>query len=102
MLETHIEQLLAQAACAEGSVLHKERSHIQDAEACFSPGLLQSLTVSGDAQGGELNVLLQLPWVNAEVLKRISRKGGARGVAELLGMGEQERLELFVTSGEGS
>ena len=51
-------------------------------------------------QGGELNVLLQLPWVDADVIKRISRKGGARSVAELMRMGEQERLELFVTSGK--
>ena len=53
-------------------------------------------------QGGELNVLLQLPWVDADVIKKISRKGGARSVAELMRMGEQERLELFVTSGNGS
>ena len=51
-------------------------------------------------QGGELNVLLQLPWLDADVVKKISRKGGARSVAELMGMGEQERLELLVTSGE--
>jgi hypothetical protein len=51
-------------------------------------------------QGGELNVLLQLPWVDPDVVKKISRKGGARSVAELMGMGEQERLELLVTSGE--
>ena len=53
-------------------------------------------------QGGELNVLLQLPWVDADVIKKISRKGGARSVAELMRMGEQERLELFVTSGRAS
>ena len=50
-------------------------------------------------QGGELNVLLQLRWVDADIIKKISRKGGARSVAELMRMGEQERLELFVTSG---
>ncbi len=50
-------------------------------------------------QGGELNVLLQLPWVDPDVIKKVSRKGGARSVAELMGMGEQERLELLVTSG---
>jgi len=53
-------------------------------------------------QGGELNVLLQLPWVDADIVKKISRKGVARSVAELTGMGDQERLELFVTSGKGS
>lgn len=47
-------------------------------------------------------MLLQLPWVDADVVKKISRKGGARSVAELMGMGEQERLELLVTSGEPS
>ena len=46
-------------------------------------------------------MLLQLPWVDADVIKKISRKGGARSVAELMRMGEQERLELFVTSGRG-
>ncbi len=45
-------------------------------------------------------MLLQLPWVDADVIKKISRKGGARSVAELMGMDEQERLELLVTSGE--
>lgn len=34
------------------------------------------------------------------MIKKISRKGGARSVAELMGMDEQERLELLVTSGE--
>ena len=47
-------------------------------------------------------MLLQLPWVDADVIKKISRKGGARSVAELMRMGEQERLELFVTSGRGA
>ena len=56
--------------------------------------------ISGCLQGGELNVLLQLPWVDADVIKKITRKGGARSVAELMGMDEQERLELLVTSGE--
>ena len=64
--------------------------------AILSVGLEKVLGV----QGGELNVLLQLPWVDADVVKKISRKGGARSVAELMGMGEQERLELLVTSGE--
>ena len=45
-------------------------------------------------------MLLQLPWVDPDVVKKISRNGGARSVAELMGMGEQERLELLVTSGE--
>lgn len=44
-------------------------------------------------------MLLQLPWVDADVIKKITRKGGARSVAELMGMGEEERLELLVTSG---
>ena len=44
-------------------------------------------------------MLLQLPWVDADVIKKVSRKGGARSVAELMGMGEEERLELLVTSG---
>ncbi len=47
-------------------------------------------------------MLLQLPWVDADIVKKISRKGVARSVAELTGMGDQERLELFVTSGKGS
>ena len=47
-------------------------------------------------------MLLQLPWVDADIIKKISRKGGARSVAELMRMGEQERLELFVTSGRGA
>lgn len=47
-------------------------------------------------------MLLQLPWVDADIIKKISRKGGARSVAELMRMGEQERLELFVTSGRGT
>ena len=33
------------------------------------------------------------------MIKKVSRKGGARSVAELMAMGEQERLELLVTSG---
>ena len=33
------------------------------------------------------------------MIKKITRKGGARSVAELLCMDEQERLELLVTSG---
>ena len=45
-------------------------------------------------------MLLQLPWVDADVIKKFSRKGGARSAAELMGMDEQERLELLVTSGE--
>ncbi len=53
-------------------------------------------------QGWELNALLQLPWVDADVVKKISRKGGARSMAELVAMGEQDRLELLVTSGEPS
>ena len=47
-------------------------------------------------------MLLQLPWVDADIVKKIGRKGVARSVAELTSMGDQERLELFVTSGEGS
>ena len=54
----------------------------------------------GTSQGGELNILLQLPWVDADMIKKITRKGGARSVAELMAMDEQERLELLVTSGE--
>lgn len=49
--------------------------------------------------GGDMNMLLQLPYFDQEVVKKIGRKK-VGSIAELATMDAEERLELFVMSGE--
>lgn len=49
--------------------------------------------------GADTSVLLQLPHFDYDVLKKLGRKK-MRSLAELAAMDPEERLELFVTSGE--
>jgi hypothetical protein len=47
---------------------------------------------------GDMNILLQLPYFDHDVVKKIGRKK-VSSVAELAAMDPEERLELFVMSG---
>jgi hypothetical protein len=52
-----------------------------------------------DGQGGaDLNILLQLPHVDHEALKRMARRK-VRSAAELAAMRPEERLDVFIGCG---